>query len=365
MKKRVLIIRHSHGLGGAERYAFQLARTLQNNGLDVYFSTNVKELKSLARSQNVKQLFTPWYSPQGWGRKYLIFESFFIAWYYMLIRIFRIDIVHPQGVDDFVFATAAAKKLSKKVIWTDHGDLKYVMRPNTSGRLKKRILLYADYATAVIAVSESEKHEILSQRKAFPNLLTIHNGVDLPGKIKAAPRKTGKLVIGATSRLLFSKGLGELLDAFAMLRDTGKQELWLVGSGEDEAKLKDLAKHRGILNDVRFFGHQSDVWPYLAAMDIYVLPTYHEAFSIALLEAGSMGKAVVATRTGGNPELIGRDTGILVPIKDPQKLADAIQQFIDSPELRKRKGKALKTRVENEFSFTEIVKTKIIPLYES
>jgi glycosyltransferase involved in cell wall biosynthesis len=99
-------------------------------------------------------------------------------------------------------------------------------------------------------------------------------------------------------------------------------------------------------------------------MDVYVLPTYHEAFSIALLEAGAVGKAVIVTQTGGNPELITSNTGILVPVKDPQKLADAIGRFVKNPDLRKKKGEALRKLVNKEFNFTEIVKTKIIPLYE-
>jgi glycosyltransferase involved in cell wall biosynthesis len=363
VKKRVLIIRHSHGLGGAERYAFQLAQELQTNGFIVYFSTNVKELKNSACSQSIKQVFIPWYSPQGWGRLYLLLEPLFVTWYYLIIRILRIDIVHPQGVDDFVFATSAAKKLKKKVIWTDHGDLKYVMRPNTSRRLKKRILFYARYARAVIAVSKSEKHEILSQSKHFPNLQVVYNGVNLPNIEKKIENSSKQLIIGATSRLLLSKGLGELIDAYALI-EGNKHELWLIGSGEDELAIRELAAKRGVADRVKFFGYQSNIWPYLEAMDVYVLPTYHEAFSIALLEAGAVGKAVIVTQTGGNPELITSNTGILVPVKDPQKLADAIGRFVKNPDLRKKKGEALRKLVNKEFNFTEIVKTKIIPLYE-
>lgn len=363
MKKRVLIIRHSHGLGGAERYAFQLAQALQADGYDIYFSTNVQELKNLARSHGVKQVFIPWYWPQGWGRRYLLFEPLITAWYYLVIRILKIGIVHPQGVDDFVFATSAAKRLNRKVIWTDHGDLKYVMRPNTSRRLKDRILLYAHYAQSVIAVSHSEKHEILSQSKDFPNLHVVHNGVNLPILEKKIEKKSDRLIIGATSRLLLSKGLGELIEAYALITG-GKSELWLIGSGEDELTIRELAAKRGVADSVKFLGYQTNIWPYLEAMDIYVLPTYHEAFSIALLEAGAAGKAVVATQTGGNPELITNTTGILVPVKDSQKLAEAIERFAKSPELRKKKGSALQKLVKKEFNFTEIVKTKIIPLYE-
>lgn len=365
MSRRILIIRNafSGDFGGAENYALRLAIELKKNNLQPVLVSKVPELLSQAQKNKIQTVKGKWHDAQGWGRVYKIIEPLIILWYIYVIFRYRIDVVHAQSRDDFIFATMAAKLFGKRMVWTDHADLKYVLKDPSSIPAKK-ILKMAQYTHAVIAVSESEKKEILHVAPSIANLIVVHNGVDSAGKgTKPAKKDRQTTVIGSTARLVDSKGIRELLKAFALLKNK-KTELWLVGKGQQEEEYRTLAEELGIVDRVSFLGHQSNIWPYLLAMDVYVLPTYHEAFSIALLEAGVAGKAVVATNVGGNPEVINKKTGILVQAKDAQKLADAMGQFVGSSELRKTKGQALQMLVLSKFNFTEIVKTKIIPLYE-
>jgi glycosyltransferase involved in cell wall biosynthesis len=280
-----------------------------------------------------------------------------IAWY-------RIDVVHPQGIDDFVFATSAARLLNKRAIWTDHGDAKHFMRPVSSPRLRALALRAAKYANAVVVVSKSEKEEILSVAPDFPNIVVVHNGVFVRKQTVRKKPNAAPLVIGCTSRLIKTKGIGELLRAFSCLKQAEKLELWLVGAGDDEEEFKKHARRLGIQGRVKFLGFQEDVWRYLEAFDIYVHPSYHEAFSIALIEAAMTGKPTVATRVGGNPEIVNEKTGILVEPKDVDSLKEGLQKLIDDPALRKSLGDAARKLAVEKYDFGKIVEEKMAPLYE-
>lgn len=362
--KRVLLIRNSHGFGGAEVYICNLAIALKDLGYEPIVVTNVPKILKDCKANKVKVLKGPWYSKQGWGRIYYLLRPAFTAWYMWIIAWYRINVVHPQGIDDFVFATDAARLLNRKVIWTDHGDAKYFMRPVSSSRLRALALRAAKYATAVVVVSKSEKEEIRSIAPNFPNIVVIHNGVFVRKHTTRKKPDSPPLVIGCTSRLIKTKGIGELLEAFCGLKQRDQLELWLVGTGDEEEEFKKQAKRLGVQSRVKFLGFQDDVWRYIEAFDIYVHPSYHEAFSISMIEAAMAGKPTVATRVGGNPEIVNENTGVLVEPKDIKSLREGLQKLIDDPALRKRFGDSARKLAVEKYDFRRIVEEKMVPLYE-
>lgn len=362
--KKILLIRNSHGFGGAEVYVCNLAVALKGLGYEPIVVTNVPKILKDCRSNGVKSFRGPWYAKQGWGRIYYLLRPAITAWYMWIIAWYRIDVVHPQGIDDFVFATSAARLMNRKAIWTDHGDAKYFMRSVSSPRLRALALKSAKYAAAVVVVSQSEKEEILTVAPDFPNITVIHNGVFVREFSVQKQPNTRPLVIGCTSRLIKTKGIGELIEAFSNLKQTEKLELWLIGTGEDQDKFMSKTKQLGVQSRVKFLGFQEDVWRYLEAFDIYAHPSYHEAFSIALIEAAMAGKPTIATRVGGNPEIVNENTGILVEPKDVDSLKEGLQKLIDDPVLRKRFGNAARKVAVEKYDFDKIVAEKMVPLYE-
>lgn len=362
-QKNVLIIRNAWGFGGAEMYTLNLAKALRKYGYNPIVVTRVPELIEKCSKENIRFIKGLWYMRQGWGKAYFLLNPIITTWYFFVILFNKIDTVHAQGKDDFVFATQAAKLLGKKVVWTDHADLKYIMEPNSNVALRDKILNLARYTRLVVAVSDSERAEILKQSPDFPNLVTIHNGVFLPNNVKPVA-KSKKIIIGSTNRLVKAKGIAELINAFAKIEKIDECELWLVGDGEDRQEFNDLAKKNGVEEKVRFLGYQEDIWPYLLSFDIYVQPSYHEAFSLSLIEAAVAGKAIIATRTGGNPEIINNKTGTLVPIKDSKEITRAINNYLKHPKLAAAMASKLQGLATKRFDFDKIVKDKIIPLYE-
>lgn len=361
--KNVLIIRNAWGFGGAEMYTLNLAKALRSNGYSPTVITRVPELIEKCSKESINHIKGPWYKKQGWGRVYIVLNPVITIWYFFIILFKNIDIIHAQGKDDFIFATQAARLLRKKVVWTDHADLKYIMEPHNKPSLRRKIIKLANYAKVVIAVSHSEEQEIKKRYSHFPNLEVVYNGVFLPKEIKTI-KKPKLTIIGSTNRLVKSKGIAELIEGFAKIDNLDKSELWLVGDGEDKQEFIDLVKRVGIYERVKFYGYQEVIWPYLRTFDIYVQPSYHEAFSLSLIEASVLGKKVIATRTGGNPEIINSHTGTLVSIKNSNQITQAINSCLNNPRQSSAKSKKLGEIARKEFDFDKIVKEKIIPFYE-
>ena len=161
------------------------------------------------------------------------------------------------------------------------------------------------------------------------------------------------LVIVFVGRVTRDKGIVELLDAFRMLRKCcGDIHLVLVGPFEPERDplppetLEDLSADAHI-HAVGFVRRPEE---YLAAGDVFCLPSYREGFGSVVIEAGAMSLPAVTTQvTGLVDAIVDGETGILVPSKDTVALMEALKTMIESPELRHRMGQAARERARSHF----------------
>src|SRR5438309_1063166 len=139
----------------------------------------------------------------------------------------------------------------------------------------------------------------------------------------------------------------------------------IVGSGDAayETRLRAVVKDLRLERCVHFAGFQASVYPYLAAMDVYVHPALMEGFGIAVLEAMAMRKPVVATTTGGLPEIVqDGKTGVLVPPNEPDALARAIVGLLQDSTRRVAMGRSGRNRVETLFT-VEAMMDRLIAAY--
>lgn len=367
MSQRVLIIRNAYqkDTGGAEQYAFNLAKALKNAGMVPFVVTKHKAIHEKCHVEGIKTIRGVWYEKQEWDRKYYLRFLYTTLWYIWIILTRRIDVVHPQSRDDFVFATDAARICRKKVIWTDHADLKYIMdRVNhPHPRMQAWIADAARYVSNIICVSHSEKQSISTVAPEFKEkLVIIHNGVFVPKNVVPVDKK--HFVIGTNARLVPEKGIGELIEAFAKLKNIDS-ELWLLGGLSGNKNMyQDQAKKLGVSNRVRFLGYVKNPNDYVAAMDIFVHASYHEAFSLAIIEACMLGRPIIATAVGGTPEIITKNTGILIQPKNVKELHAALALLIENPEKATALGMAAQELAHKSFDFQTLVDKKLIPLYE-
>jgi glycosyltransferase involved in cell wall biosynthesis len=373
---RALIIRNAyfHDFGGGERFPVHLATELRKNHVEPVVVSRSPKLLEYSNLQDVAVIKGWWWSKQDWSGKntllfplYLGWQVLLTIWYLQLIVRLRPSVVHPQSKDDFIAATIAARLLRKRVVWTDHADLKYVFQNHTvwyKNPVGKLVYAASRLANSVTLVSNSEQQLIESALgHAVPsNFEVIHNGV-LDEKIRPVSRKADVIVFCATSRLVTAKGIGELITAF---KDLSTQyaniRLWLVGDGPEQEKFKKLADSH---DQIAFTGHSDAPLTYVAACDVFVHPSYHEGFSLSLVEAAMLAKPLIACNVGGNPEIVkDRVTGSLITEKNSQELMDAMEQLIEKPELRKQLGNNARKLFVQDFQFDRLVKERFIPLYE-
>jgi glycosyltransferase involved in cell wall biosynthesis len=222
-------------------------------------------------------------------------------------------------------------------------------------------------STAIVANS-SEGARFAAERMNLPPacIEVVYNGIR-PGT--AAPQAvadaqlTWPFAADGAMRLLFVgrlvdiKGLDTLLHALAEMRRSGTvPSLVLCGDGPLRAALEQQARDSGLAAHVRFLGERDDATTWMAAADVLVLPSRQEGLSNALLEAMAAGRAVVASRVGGNVELVadGR-TGLLVPPGDAVALARALQALAAEPARRDQLGAAAAAAVDERFSVAAMV----------
>lgn len=223
--------------------------------------------------------------------------------------------------------------------------------PPLSRRVLDRLSLRR--VSAVVSVSEYVSRQAVARFGLLGRTHVIYNGVD--SKRFTPPAETrrpdGPLRLFAAGNLHPIKGLHHLLHALAQLPRESVR-LAIAGDGEEQGRLRDLAAALDLGGRVEFLGLRNDIPQLLRESDVFVhLVVVPEAFGFAIAEAMASGRAVVASGTGGIPELI-RDgvSGLLVPPGKPDALAAALRRFVDEPALRARLGAAARAEVERRFT---------------
>lgn len=200
----------------------------------------------------------------------------------------------------------------------------------------------------VIAVSASVRDFLIEDYGYAPERVTlIRNGWD--GRPISEPRTEGVITLTCVANFRREKGHAVLLEAFVSLaREDERIRLVLAGDGPLKWTMEERALSLGINHRIEFAGAVQNVWPLLAQTDIFVLPSLYEPLGIVVMEAMAAGLPVVASRTGGIPELVEEEvTGILVNPGDATGLASSVRALISDPERRSRMGAAARIAAQS------------------
>jgi glycosyltransferase involved in cell wall biosynthesis len=165
-------------------------------------------------------------------------------------------------------------------------------------------------------------------------------------------------VIGVVGRLHPGKGQDVLVRASAPLRGRGLDVRGLlVGEGPLREELERLLVQLGLSGVVTLAGYQSDMVPYLAAMDVVAIPSLKDGLAMSKLEAMALERPVVASRVGGLPEGIAHgETGYLVPPGDAAALAESLDPLVRNAELRRWVGDRARSEVLAHFTAESMIR---------
>jgi L-malate glycosyltransferase len=278
-----------------------------------------------------------------------------------------IRIVHSYDASG-VFCIPVARSMRVPVTISSQLSYREILDRHT-----QRLLRLTDgMADAVLVNCEAiRKYMIEHEQVPAARLELCYNGVVTKEFFPANTflgdeKRKSPFAIGTVCALRPEKALTLLQEAFAMIRHLNfDMNLTIVGSGAQLPILQENAARLGIADASRFIPATRDVAALMRSMDIFVLPSYSEAFSNALLEAMACGCSVVGSRVGGTPELIGstEERGLLFKSGDSTDLALKLSKLIADKDLRRRLA-TLATSFVRENLTMEIAAERTAAIYE-
>jgi glycosyltransferase involved in cell wall biosynthesis len=346
-------------IGGTERQVLNLARGLDPAVFELHvgclgrsgdFLTQAGEFCGRLSEYKIRRL----YGPAAHAAQFRFARR---------LRRDRIQIVHSYGFYSNVFALPAARLAGVPVVLASIRDIGDPL--SARQRLVQRFVCCA--AHGIVANAEAVRSRLVEQGYRREKIAVIRNGVVLPPK----PAPDGRFrrdhlippdvpLVGVISRLNPLKGIEYFLDAAARLSARfGPARFVVVGDGIDPYYRESLERRTaalGLAGKVIFTGFRLDMESVVAELDVSVLPSLSEGLSNVLLESMAAGIPVVATRVGGNPEVVEDGaTGFLVPPRDSDALVDAVARLLSNPALAADFGQAGRKRAEREFSVSRLV----------
>lgn len=271
-----------------------------------------------------------------------------------LARLFaklRADVVHTHDDRPNVHGAPAARLAGvRRVIHTRHSQ-----GTRLSRRQEWLVRAVSEFDDRFVCISQDSARFAVKQGVSRRRVVVLPNGIDLERFAHTGPATDGAAILVA--RLAPEKDVGTLLAAAARVATVHPDfRLLIAGDGPCRGGLETLASEANLGNVVDFLGVVRDVPGLLTKGRLFVLSSVTEGISLTLLEAMARGLPVIATAVGGNPEVVaaGR-TGLLVPPRDPDALAEALGQLWTQPDLRARMGAAGRQRVEALFDVRRMV----------
>lgn len=296
--------------------------------------------------------------------KILINARYDISWVLKLrklIKVYQPDCLFVFGFNGAFAAWLASIGTHIPILASWHGDyfassFAQKLRAPFIGLVEK--LMYRHVVRHVVAVSEYSAKRLIKKGILQKKISVIHNGIPVNQDICRRKNDHPDVFVGTGCRLSEQKGLFWLLDAVALIREQNPKIRFVIwGDGPQKKILEQKAKTLGITDVLTFTGYVDDIGQRLLTLDIFMMSSYAEYFSIALLEAMRAGLPIVATDVGGNPEAVksGVD-GLLVPVEDHEAFCAAILELAGSVSKRCQFGQSARQRFERLFSDKIMIK---------
>ncbi len=278
-----------------------------------------------------------------------------------LVRKHHITILNAHWLVPMGFIAVMTKLLTRvRVVITIHGGDVFSLKSGVMAKVKSWTLKHADVVVPNSSATFAEVKKLYAGRD-YP---VVPMGIDVEELMPLTKRPRGKnqpLRVLFAGRLVREKGVQYLIEAVKLLHEKGKQVAVMVaGVGSDENELKAQVTKLGIDAEVTFVGWVNHTeYPRLfAEADVFVGPSiiadngWQEAFGLVFAESLALNTPVIGTTTGGIVDIV-RDgvNGLLVPQRNAVALADAIEKFIDNPELIKKFAIGARQEVIERFSW--------------
>ncbi len=281
-----------------------------------------------------------------------------------------LDILHvhyaiPHATSAFIAKQILAPTKDIKVITTLHGtDVTLVGLEPSFSPLVKFSIEQSDYVTSVSRFLQMKTYTMYNVEKeirVIPNFVDTEKFVrNEDCQFRSRIARDGEKILVHVSNFRPVKRVPDTIRIFDIVRKTIPSKLVLVGDGPDRSESERLARELGIFEDVKFLGKQTLLPEILSSSDLMLMPSQSESFGLSALEAMSCSVPVVASSTGGLPEVIVHgETGFIAELGDVQRMAKYSIDLLSDSHKWKLFSQNARRRAVEKFNLDLIV-----PLYE-
>ena len=287
-----------------------------------------------------------------------------------LVEAYDLELIHAHYAIPHAASAYLAKQILNsrgiKIITTLHGtDITLVGTDQSFHRIIKFTIEKSD---GVTAVSNYLKQRTIREFDIQRDIRVIYNFIDpvRPTQSRSqCDRKSfapqGEKILIHASNFRPVKRVGDVVRIFERIHARIPAKLILIGDGPERLFIQQLAKKLGLSADVYFLGEQDHLEPLFLCADLFLLPSEQESFGLTALEAMNCGVPVIASETGGLPEVITHgETGYLYPVGEIKKMAEKSIALLSHPEKHELFKKQAKRRAAQTFNMNQI-----IPQYEA
>ncbi len=370
--------------GGTETHMLELGEALVKQGVEVHVVT--AKLKGTRESETIRGIKVHRVPSEiirlaGLYPPPLVVCPNFLKYLRDIDAIERFDLFHLHGrwFPDFTLVRKHCKETGKPFLLTVHNARPIGISPFYTlfgsayeMAVGKTVLKKADHLIAVSKWTANDVSKYNIPKNKFTVIYNAINASDFsfshnPQVKKKLGMKPSDPLLVWVGRIIEQKGLKYLVQAMQQVtRVFPTAKLLVVGTGTELKKLKKQAAKLGLTDKIVFYGAENNrktLNDLLRGCDLFVFPSIWEPFGMVITEAMASGLPVVATKTGGIPEIVDNKTGWLVPVRNSRKLADAIVTALKDSHLLRKKGLAGRKVAETKFNWKKAA-TETIAVYK-
>ena len=361
-RRKVFYLLDSLNVGGTETQAVELALRIPEAGYEVTLGCLRARGPLLERLQGSQVAVREFHPEGGIDSLAGFYQLLRLSWF---LRRKKFDIVHTHDLWSNLIGVPAARLAGVRAIVSSRRDLANFdwYQSKRRGWLRR----IQNLGGAVLANATPIRDALIAEDGFKPEKLrVIHNGVDIDRFQTSGDERDqvfpgvgkGKLIVLVGNMHTDVKGHPWLIaSAPAVVHEFPTARFVLAGDGEQQPRFEEQVAKLGLEQNFLFLGRRTDIPKLLACCDIAVLPSRAEGLPNAILEYMAAGLPTIASRVGGNAELIEDGvTGLLVPSEDSAALSDALLALLRDPGLARRMAQNGHEFTIRNFSFERLVR---------
>jgi glycosyltransferase involved in cell wall biosynthesis len=310
---RILNIMLAKTLGGIEQVFLDYDHALRSQKEDVISVVNPKALIKNQLSNDSKYLELSDFSQFDWFAAIKLRK---------IIKTNKIDAIITHGNRATVIAQKACLKKTPIISVAHNYHIKHLLKSDS-----------------IIAITEDLKNKIIETGFPKNKVFKLNNPIILEESTIGKFKKFANIpTIGFIGRFVPRKGINVLVDAIKKLQERNiKVKAIFASDGPEKERIVQQVKSLGLEKIIKFVGWIEDKKAFFNSIDIFIIPSLHEAFGVVVLEGLAYSKPIIATKSEGPSEILHNNVdGILVEINSSDEIANAIEYLIDNPEKAKK-----------------------------